>query len=112
MVRAASDGGETVRRMLTFIQTPKDEADALVDLTNVIHEVVRLTAPRWRDASQAEGRPIELTVEIEGEVMIQGSAASLRESLTNLVLNAVDALPAAGRSRRRPRRRGPGPSSR
>jgi PAS domain S-box-containing protein len=96
MVRAASDGGETVRRMLTFIQTPKDEADTLVDLTNVLHEVVRLTAPRWRDASQAEGRPIELTVEIEGEVMIQGSAASLREGLTNLVLNAVDALPNGG----------------
>jgi PAS domain S-box-containing protein len=96
MVRAASDGGETVRRMLTFMQTPKDEGDASVDLTNVIHEVVRLTAPRWRDASQAEGRPIELTVEIEGEVTISGSAASLREALTNLVLNAVDALPDGG----------------
>jgi PAS domain S-box-containing protein len=96
MVRAASDGGETVRRMLTFVQTPKDEAEALVDLTNVIHEVVRLTAPRWRDASQAEGRPIELTVEIEGEVMIRGSAAALREGLTNIVLNAVDALPSGG----------------
>lgn len=96
MVRAASDGGETVRRMLTFVQTPKDEVDALVDLTNVIHEVVRLTAPRWRDASQAEGRPIELTVEIEGEVTVKGSAASLREALTNLVLNAVDALPTGG----------------
>ena len=96
MVRAASDGGETVRRMLTFVQTPKEESDTLVDLTNVIHEVVRLTAPRWRDASQAEGRPIELTVEIEGEVLVRGSAASLGEALTNLVMNAVDALPQGG----------------
>ena len=71
----ASEIRETVRRMLTFVQTPRDEPAVPVDLTNVVHEVVRLTAPRWRDASQAEGRPIELTVEIEGDVMIQGSPA-------------------------------------
>jgi PAS domain S-box-containing protein len=96
MVRAASDGGETVRRMLTFVQTPTEEPDSLVDLTSVLQDVVRLTAPRWRDASQAEGRPIELTLEIEGEVTVQGSAASLREALTNLIMNAVDALPSGG----------------
>jgi signal transduction histidine kinase/ActR/RegA family two-component response regulator len=96
MVRAASDGGETVRRMLTFVQTPKEESDSRVDLTNVLQEVVRLTAPRWREASQAEGRPIELTLEIEGDVTVQGSAASLREALTNLIMNAVDALPSGG----------------
>jgi PAS domain S-box-containing protein len=96
MVRAASDGGETVRRMLTFVQTPTEEADALVDVASVLQEVVRLTAPRWRDASQAEGRPIELTVQIDGEVTVRGSAAALREALTNLVMNAVDALPSGG----------------
>jgi PAS domain S-box-containing protein len=96
MLRAASDGGETVRRMLTFVRTPKDEANGLLDLSSVMHEVVRLTAPRWRDASQAEGRPIELTLEVEGDVTIRGNAATLREALTNLVLNAVDALPRGG----------------
>ena len=96
VVRAASDGGETVRRMLTFVQSPKDEPAVQVDLTSIVHEVVRLTAPRWRDATQAEGRPIELMVEIEGDVVIQGSAGPLREALTNLVLNAVDALPHGG----------------
>jgi len=96
MIRAAADGGETVRRMLQFVQTPRDEAATAVDLTSVIQEVVQLTAPRWRDASQVEGRPIELTVEVEGDVVIAGTAATLREALTNLVLNAVDALPAGG----------------
>lgn len=96
IVRAASDGGETVRRMLTFVHSQKDETSTLVDLTNVVQEVVRLTAPRWRDASQVEGRPIELTVEAEGDVIVMGSAGPLREALTNLVLNAVDALPHGG----------------
>ena len=96
MVRAASDGGETVRRMLNFVQTPSDEAAVPVDLAEVIQEVAQLTAARWRDASQAEGRSIDLTVEIEGEVVILGTAAALREVLTNLVLNAIDAVPAGG----------------
>lgn len=96
VVRAASDGGETVRRMLTFVRSPRDEPALPVDLTSIVQEVVRLTAPRWRDATQAEGRPIELIVELEGDVVIQGSAGPLREALTNLVLNAVDALPQGG----------------
>jgi CheY-like chemotaxis protein/anti-sigma regulatory factor (Ser/Thr protein kinase) len=96
MTRAAADGGETVRRMLQFVQPPHDEAATVVDLTTVMQEVVRLTAPRWRDASQAEGRPIELALVVEGEASIQGTAATLREAMTNLVLNAVDALPAGG----------------
>ena len=96
MVRAASDGGETVRRMLTFVQSSTDAAPLPVDLPGLLQEVARLTAPRWRDASQAEGRSIDLTVEIDGDAVILGNAASLREALTNLVLNAVDALPDGG----------------
>ncbi|MFN8637562.1 MAG: PAS domain S-box protein [Chloroflexota bacterium] len=96
MVRAASDGGETVRRLLSFVRTSRDESEPLVDVAHVLYEVVQLTAPRWRDASQAEGRPIEMTVEVEGDIRLPGSASALREALTNLVLNAVDALPEGG----------------
>jgi CheY-like chemotaxis protein len=55
-----------------------------------------LTAPRWRDAAQADGRPIALEVEAVGHPAILGAPAPLREALTNLVLNAVDALPGGG----------------
>jgi CheY-like chemotaxis protein/anti-sigma regulatory factor (Ser/Thr protein kinase) len=58
--------------------------------------VARLTAPRWRDAPQAEGRPIELIVESEPDCAIEGSASALREAITNLIFNAVDALPRGG----------------
>ena len=55
-----------------------------------------MTAPRWRDAAQAEGRPIVLEVETVGHPIILAVPAALREALTNLVLNAVDALPGGG----------------
>src|SRR5439155_9597462 len=61
----------------------------------------QLTAPRWRDAAQAEGRPISLHVEAAGSPTIRGSQARLRELLTNLIFNAVDALPTGGTIRLR-----------
>jgi CheY-like chemotaxis protein len=65
-------------------------------LSSVVREAAQLTTPRWRDAAQAEGRPISLHVEAAGHPTIQGSSARLRELLTNLIFNAVDALPTGG----------------
>ncbi|HLZ31922.1 MAG TPA: ATP-binding protein [Chloroflexota bacterium] len=66
-----------------------------------MRDAAQLTAPRWRDAAQVEGRPITLFVEADCHPTIQGSAARLREMLTNLIFNAVDALPDGGTIRLR-----------
>jgi len=94
--QAALDGGETVKRLLLFTRAAPGQADQRVDLSSVVREAAQLTAPRWRDAAQAEGRPISLHIEADGQPRIQGSAARLRELLTNLIFNAVDALPTGG----------------
>jgi signal transduction histidine kinase len=99
--QAALDGGETVKRLLLFTRGPSDAEAQPIDLTELVHEVARLTAPRWRDATQAEGRPVSLLVGTRGAPVILGSAARLREALTNLVFNAVDALPDGGTIRLR-----------
>jgi signal transduction histidine kinase len=67
-----------------------------MDAGAVLQDAARLTAPRWRDASQAEGRPIELEVDVEPGCALNGSPAALREAITNLIFNAVDALPGGG----------------
>jgi CheY-like chemotaxis protein len=67
-----------------------------VDLNSVVRETAQLTAPRWRDAAQAGGRPISLHIEAAHHPTIEGSPARLRELLTNLIFNAVDALPNGG----------------
>jgi PAS domain S-box-containing protein len=62
----------------------------------MLQDAARLTAPRWRDAAQAEGRPIELAVDGPPGCTIDGSPVALREAITNLIFNAVDALPKGG----------------
>jgi nitrogen-specific signal transduction histidine kinase/CheY-like chemotaxis protein len=95
--RAALEGGEALRGLLSFVSTQEVSSDAeRMDAGAVLLEAARLTAPRWRDASQAEGRPIELEVKVDPGCALNGSPAALREAITNLIFNAVDALPSGG----------------
>ena len=96
MIRAAEDGAEAVRRLLLFARPSVDGPAGRVELGEVLRETAKLTAPRWRDAAQQQGRPIAVDLEVEGEVAVDGWETDLREAFANLVLNAVDALPDGG----------------
>ena len=96
MVKAALDGADTVKRLLAFSRAqPEGEAER-VDLGALLGDAAKLTAPHWRDDAQAQGRRIELTVDSAGDTTVSGWPASLRETLANLIFNAVDALPEGG----------------
>ncbi len=95
--RAALEGGQALRGLLTFVRSQELLAvSERFDVGEVLKDVARLTAPRWRDAPQIEGRPIELDVNAESGCWVNGSPAALREAITNLIFNAVDALPRGG----------------
>jgi len=55
--QAALDGGETVKRLLLFTRAAPEQDTQPVDLSNLVRDAAQLTAPRWRDAAQAAGRP-------------------------------------------------------
>jgi signal transduction histidine kinase/ActR/RegA family two-component response regulator len=95
--RAALEGGLALRGLLTFVRSQELMAEAhRLDVQELLRDAARLTAPRWRDAPQAEGHPIHLSVDCPGNLAVSGSAAALREAITNLIFNAVDALPEGG----------------
>ena len=96
VVRAAMDGSESVKRLLAFARPTQDGAADTVEVGELLREVAALTAPRWRDAAQQRGESISMTVEIVGETIVKGWASSLRDALTNLLFNAIDALPHGG----------------
>ena len=96
VTQAAVDGGESVKRLLLFTRARSEHDGELVDLYSLVRDAAQLAAPRWRDAPQAEGRPVSLQIEAEHHSTIHGSPARLRELLTNLIFNAVDALPNGG----------------
>jgi CheY-like chemotaxis protein/anti-sigma regulatory factor (Ser/Thr protein kinase) len=57
-----------------------------------------MTRPRWRDIPQSNGLTIEVQTDFAPDIPdFVGIESEVREALTNLVLNAVDAMPGGGR---------------
>jgi CheY-like chemotaxis protein len=105
---AGEDIAHIVSRMREFYRR-RDGKDALVEinLNKVAEQVSELTRPRWRDIPQARGITIELQTEFHEQIpTIVGNESELREAITNLLLNAVDAMPEGGKLTLRTRTRG------
>jgi signal transduction histidine kinase/ActR/RegA family two-component response regulator len=96
--RAIHDVAATVARMREFYRQREPQVMlAPVQLNDLVPQVVDLTRARWRTMPQERGITIEMCTELEPDLpAITGAESELREALTNLVLNAVDAMPQGG----------------
>ena len=96
--RASSDGAETVRRIQEFSRKRSDDKEfAQVDINRLIENSLEFTSVRWKDAAESKGININIEKEFSSLPMILGSASELREVLTNIINNAVDAMPQGGK---------------
>ena len=98
--RASLDGAETVRRIQEFCRRRGDQKDFVqVDLNELIENALEFTKVKWADEVQSRGIKIEISKALSSLSPIMGSASELREVFTNLINNAVDALPRGGEIR-------------
>jgi CheY-like chemotaxis protein len=96
--RAIQDVAATVTRMREFYRQREPQVMlAPVQLNELVPQVVELTRARWMAMPQQKGITINLRTELQPDLpVIAGAEGELREALTNLVLNAVDAMPQGG----------------
>jgi PAS domain S-box-containing protein len=94
--KAATDGRETVRRIQEFSRVRRDRPFTLVDLGEVIRDSVEMTRGRWSDESDRRNVTTNVEVKLDGTFEVLGNAPELREVFTNLILNALDAMPQGG----------------
>lgn len=96
--RAIDDVAQTVSRMREFYRSSESELQQTnVELNPLVQQVIDLTRARWSDQPQRRGIMIELKPELApGLPEIRGADNEIRDALTNLLFNAVDAMPEGG----------------
>ena len=94
---SATDAATVVRRMREFgRQTQDKNVGQPIQLAGLVRETIELTRPRWKDQTQATGITIKIATDLQPVPEIPGDASAIRELLTNLIFNAVDAMPTGG----------------
>jgi signal transduction histidine kinase/ActR/RegA family two-component response regulator len=95
--RSSKDGAETIRRIQEFTGVRRDREFISLSLNEIVTDVVSVTQPRWRDQTQKKGIQIELTTRLGEIPLIMGNPSEVREVLTNIIFNAVDAMSKGGK---------------
>jgi signal transduction histidine kinase len=88
----------TVARMREFYREREPQMSLkLVDLNQVAAQIIELTRAKWFDLPQQRGISIQLKADLAaGLPGIMGAEGEIRDALTNLIFNAVDAMPEGG----------------
>ncbi len=99
VIQRAIDGvAATVARMREFYR-PREPQMTLTEvrLNGLIEQVLELTHAKWSALPQERGISIELRRDFAADLpVIRGAEDEIRDALTNLIFNAVDAMPDGG----------------
>ena len=93
---AARDGAHIIRRLQDFGRQRPGRPSTPVALGAVVNEALNITRPRWKNEPEQRGVSIEIRTAVAHLPPVLGDDADIREVLTNLILNAVDAMPKGG----------------
>lgn len=82
-------GAEIIARVREYLRTGSGVLSP-VDVRQVIEEAVELTSPLWQKAG------IKLATHLQPVGQVRANAADLRRVFTNLIINAIEAMPKGG----------------
>lgn len=94
---SAKDAKSIVQRLREFYRERKeDEIFGTVDLNQLVEQTIELTEAKWKDQAQSDGITISFMTNLQRVLGIDGNSSELRNALTNLIFNAVDAMQGSG----------------
>ncbi|HZJ17892.1 MAG TPA: response regulator [Chthoniobacteraceae bacterium] len=95
--QAAKESAGVVSRLREFYRR-RDEGEifAPVVVNELVQQVIAVTRPRWKDQAHAAGVNITIRTELGNVPTVAGNEPELREALTNIFFNAIDAIKERG----------------
>jgi GAF domain-containing protein/DNA-binding response OmpR family regulator len=97
IINVALDAAQTVKRIQEFTRMRRARPFQHVRIDQLLAEVVDVTRSRWKDDAQAKGITYDVQIDAVPTPPIAGDPSEIREALTNIVFNALDAMPEGGR---------------
>lgn len=96
--QALQDVSHTVARVRQFYRPQDVQAEgAPVSVNRLLEQVIQLTRARWLDMAHERGIVIQMQRDFSPVTPdVLGVESEIRDAVTNLILNAVDAMPAGG----------------
>jgi nitrogen-specific signal transduction histidine kinase/ActR/RegA family two-component response regulator len=94
--QVALEGAWVVRRFQDFSRTRPARPFHPVDLNQLVDEIANSARSRWSQQLTARGIVGDVRAEIAPVPMVSGDMAELRQVLTSMALNALDAMPEGG----------------
>jgi len=94
---AANEAVKLVNRLREFYRS-RDDTDwyEAVDLNQLVTQAIAATEPRRREQARARGLDVRVETALGDIPTVTGDAGQLQEVITNLLVNAVDAMPTGG----------------
>ncbi|MGB9597308.1 MAG: hybrid sensor histidine kinase/response regulator, partial [Candidatus Poribacteria bacterium] len=94
MIRNSAIDGRQLSEQLKMFYRQRDENETFtpININELIKQVILITQPRWKVQAQTEGIKIDVLTDLKDVPQVYGKENELREVLTNLIFNAIDAL--------------------
>ncbi|MDA0748524.1 MAG: PAS domain S-box protein, partial [bacterium] len=96
IVESARRCAAIVRRIQTFGRPIDPSQRERVNLNTVIRDTVDITHAKWKSQAEREGKQVRVELELGEIPLVQSVGSAWEEILSNLIFNAVDAMPESG----------------
>jgi signal transduction histidine kinase/ActR/RegA family two-component response regulator len=97
--KAAMDAAGVVRRLQTFSRQQRQGHFTVVNVAEVCADAVEFLRPLWGTRRRHGRPPVAVRLRTDPSLFVRGDPTELREVLTNLIKNSLDALDDGGEIR-------------
>lgn len=97
MEKVAKDSARTVKRLQEFARNKAQHQLFRLDINAIVKDAIEITKPKWKDDALARGISFEVVANLREVPCSAGNVSELLEVITNMIFNAIEAMPQGGR---------------